>query len=337
MVSTVASPAPAGRAGGGAWPAYLVVLLVLCAAVYAFSPRPNPPFPDTVIHSDRILVNGLAQRGSRIIAVGEQGHILLADSPTGPWHEGRVQPLRGSTLTQVLFIGDNTALAVGHDGWILRSEDNGESWSEVAFDSERSDPLLGIAGPYAGKLFAFGGFGRFMTSTDAGKTWQKAGSEAIGDHHLNAMTRMADSALLLVGERGLMLRSNDNGQTWQTLPAIYTGSFYGVLALPAQRLLAFGMRGNAFTSHDLGKSWQKSIIPADVSLLGGAVTSKGEIVLVGEGNTVLVSRDGGDRFVIASEGERRTLAAVLPVANGEWLTAGETGLSIKRAAAGVKS
>jgi photosystem II stability/assembly factor-like uncharacterized protein len=339
MVTKAAITAQSGSSGNmpsGSWPAYALVLIVLAAAFYAFSPRPEPPFPPTLVHSDRLLINGLAQRGTRVIAVGEQGQIILADAPNGPWHAGKVQPQRGSTLTQVIFTGENTAIAVGHDGWVLRSEDNGESWTETAFDAERSDPLLGVAGPYAGKIFAFGGFGRFMVSGDGGKTWTKETSAAIGDHHVNAMTRTGDGSLLLVGERGLMLRSADNGKSWQTLPSIYTGSFYGVLTLPSKRLLVYGMRGNAFSSGDNGHTWQKSTVPLEVSLLGGAST-KGEVVLVGEGNSILVSQDGGQHFRVAAEGERRSLAAVIPIAAGEWLTGGESGVALKKAVAGAKS
>src|SRR5689334_25255050 len=155
----------------GAWPALLVVGLVLLAALYSFAHRPLPPFPATAIHPDKLLVNGLAQRGSRLVAAGELGHILIADSPDGPWREAKVEPERGSTFTRVAFIDDKVALAVGHDGWIVRSEGGGETWKEAAFDQGRPDPLLGIAGPFDNKLFAFGAFGLFTTSEDGGKTW----------------------------------------------------------------------------------------------------------------------------------------------------------------------
>ena len=136
----------AGTAGAGgpfaAWPAHLMVLLVALAGIYSFSHRPPPPFPPTQVHPDKLLVNGLARSGNRIVAAGELGHILIADSPEGPWREAKVEPARGATLTRAAFIDDRTALAVGHDGWIVRSTDAGETWQEVAYDAQRPDPLL---------------------------------------------------------------------------------------------------------------------------------------------------------------------------------------------------
>lgn len=340
--------APERASAFGAWPAYLVVALVLAAAVYAFSPRPNPPFPPTQIEPDGLQINGLAREGERLIAVGELGHILYADDARGPWQQAKVEPQRGSPLTQVAFIGEGVALAVGHDGWILRSEDRGQSWKEVAFNPERPDPLLGVAGPFDGRIFTFGGFGLFLSSGDMGQTWQPvsltgAGAAAapaaeddpfaayqqgggVSDRHLNAMARLGDGSLLLVGEKGLLARSTDNGGSWTQLPEIYPGSFFGVLALPSNTTLVFGMRGNAFYSKDYGKSWSKSQIPEAVSLFGGAVTAAGQPVLVGDNNIVLVSNDDGASFVRSSHNERRLLANILPLSDNEWLTTGEGGM-----------
>lgn len=342
----------------GGWPAYLLVLLTIVAAVFSFSHRPLPAFAPTQIYPDRLLVNGLAVRDGRIVAAGDLGHILIADSPGGPWREAKVEPARGSTLARAAFLDDKTVLAVGHDGWILRSEDRGETWKEVAFNADRPDPLLGIAGPYGGKLFAFGAFGLFETSSDLGKSWQAGtlniesdgkaaapkvdpnadpfaafaqGSGDGADRHLNAMTKLADGSLLLVGERGLLLSSHDDGASWKKLDAGYAGSFYGVLSLDGGRVLVFGMRGHAFFSDDLGKTWNKAETPGTLSLFSGTALPDGRVVLVGDNNAVLVSADRGGHFRVAAEAEHHGLAAslaevrVLP--DGSLLTAGDGGVA----------
>ncbi len=356
--STMRDEPAAGIAG--AWPSYLLVVIVLAAAVYAFSHRPAPPFPATQIFPDRLLVTGLAASGPRVVAVGEQGHILVGNTGE-PFHEAKVDNARGSTLTRVVFVDANTALAAGHDGWILRSEDKGETWKEVAFDTGRADPVIGIAGPFDGKLFAFGAFGLFLTSSDMGKTWSKetlaieedkskaaavvdenadpfanfgGGGGGLSERHLNAMVQAADGSLLLFGEQGLMLQSKDNGANWKLLPSVYAGSYFGALTLTDGSLLAFGMRGNAYYSRDNGATWKKSEVPLNVSLFGGAITPKGEVVLVGDNNTVLLSGDGGEHFTLAAQAEHRGLAAglaaVLPLANGTLLTGGDSGLVVQQ-------
>lgn len=362
----MANTAPGGSPGtlnsraSGAWPAYLISLVVLAAALYAFSPRPMPKFPDTAIHPDGLQINALLRVGGKLIAAGEQGRILIADSENGPWTEAKVEPQRGSTLTQMAAIGGGALLAVGHDGWVLRSQDGGKSWQETHFESENSDPLLGVAGPYGGQLFAFGAFGKFLISTDDGRNWRQqtlvesgaataaaepepveevdpyadpfanvSSSAGIGDGHLNAMTKAADGALILVGERGLIARSTDNGASWEPQRSGYTGSFYGVQAIPPNALLAYGMRGNVFRSEDNGKTWNKVATPLELSLYGATTTLRRELILVGENGVVLVSKDAGKSFKLGSVGEQQRLAAVLALDSGELLTAGELGIALR--------
>ncbi|HUR41021.1 MAG TPA: sialidase [Verrucomicrobiae bacterium] len=347
-------------------PAYGVVALVLIGAVYSFSHRPPPAFPPTQVHPDKLLVNGLAQSGKRLIAAGELGHILVSDSPDGPWRESKIEPSRGSTFTRAAFIDDKTALAVGHDGWIVRSSDGGETWKEVAFDPQRPDPLLNVAGPFDGKLYAMGAFGLLLTSSDQGQTWQpgtlaiegegasaapsaeappaeadpnadpfanfseSAGGDSSADRHLNAMISTPDGSLLLVGERGVVLQSRDSGVSWKKLDTGYAGSFFGAIAA-GERVLVYGMRGNAFWSADAGATWTRSKVPVKVSLFSGTALPSGDIVLVGDNNTVLQSKDGGATFTVASEAATRGLAAglaeVLVLPDGSLLTAGDTGIT----------
>ena len=332
MNQTLSAPVKAqgDKAGNSGWPAAVFTGMVLGAALFAFSPRPAAPFPATQVYPDRVLINGLAENGKRLLAAGEQGHILVADDPKGPWSDATVTPQRGATFTQVHYLGDNVALAVGHDDWIVRSEDNGQTWKEVSYneDADQAAPLFGVAGPFDGKVYAFGAFGTLMVSADLGKTWQPLKSDAIGDKHLYGMLD-GGSALLLVGEQGLMLKSSDGGANWQPLKQIYKGSFFGALALPDKGWLAYGMRGHVFVSHDAGDTWKESATPAPLSIFGGAVRADGKIFLAGAQRTVLESDDGGAHFKLYAQGERQTLAAVLPLADGQVLVAGEPGLSLQ--------
>jgi photosystem II stability/assembly factor-like uncharacterized protein len=333
------------------WPAIGMAVIIMAAFAFSFSPRPAPYFEPTQVNPQRLLSNGVARSGDRVVVVGEQGHILYADSEQGPWTKASVEPQRGSTFTQVSFIDDTTAIAVGHDGWIVRSEDGGENWTEVMFNGERSEPLLAIAGPFEGVLHTVGGFGLYLRSSDGGLTWQEtpieeegaddaavaddddpfAGFESgPGDMHLNALVQLDDGTLLLVGEAGLLARSRNGGETWTVLDEIYTGSFFGALALPDNAVLVYGMRGNAFRSTDGGDTWQRSETPQTISLFGGRLDDEGRIILVGGSNSVLVSDDGGASFREALPGGRAVLADVLPLSGGAgWLTVGESGVRVQ--------
>lgn len=327
------------------WPAAVMALLVLAAASYSFSPRPLPPFPETAVQPDGLLLNSVARRGERIVAVGELGHVLIADNADGPWREASVSPQRGSALTRVKFIDDQHLLAIGQDGWILRSSDRGETWAEVNFEEDITEPLLAISGPHDGVIHAVGGFGLYRVSHDQGHTWSERSintvtdeavpavdssnpfammDAGIGDRHLNALIALPDGRLLLAGESGVLARSDDGGESWRELDTIYAGSFFGALNLP-EGVLVFGMRGHVFRSIDGGDSWQQAETPEAISLFGGAVQDDGRIVLVGGSQTLIVSDDGGLTFRPVGDGGRSLLADVLPIEGG-WLTVGESGL-----------
>lgn len=330
-------------------PALIISLLVLAAAAYSFSPRPLPPFPETVVRADGLLLNSLAVNGNRWVAVGELGHILIADDPSGPWREAAVSPQRSSTLTRVAFIDAQHLIAVGQDGWIVRSTDRGETWTEANFEDDITEPLLAISGPHDGVLHAVGGFGLYRMSRDQGQTWTAHSVETrdnesnaapadsnnpfammdtgISDRHLNAVVALTDGRLLLAGESGVLARSDDDGQTWTELDDVYPGSFFGALALPDNGALVFGMRGHVFRSEDGGDTWTQSVTPNEISLFGGRVDDDGRIVLVGASDTLIVSDDGGKTFTAHGQGGRHVLADVLPLDNG-WLTAGESGLRV---------
>lgn len=314
------------------WPALLLAVIVAGAAVYSFSHRPLPPFPQTVTKADGLLVTGLAQSGERRIAVGELGRILIADSDSGPWREVKVTPQRGSTFTRVIFTDANTAIAVGHDGWIVRSTDRGETWHEVVFDPERGEAVLGVAGPFDGRLYAYGAFGQFLVSSDNGETWLHEKHAAIGDRHLAAMVQAKDGSLVIVGETGLMARSVDQGASWTKLPEVYKGSFYGLQRLPSDTLLAYGMRGNAYLSDDNGQHWTRSNVPGGLSLYDSMIDHDGHVILVGENSSVFRSTDNGRTFSMLLEGDRKRYATVLPVSKGSgWLVAGEAGIALRKA------
>ncbi len=255
-----ATPVAQGQAPSmlAGWPALLVAALVIAAAVYSFSPRPKAEFPATQVHADRLLANGLAQQGQRLVTVGEQGQILIADQPEGPWHSAGVEPQRGSTLTQALFVGQDLALAVGHDGWILRSSDGGKTWTEVAFSSE-GDPLLGLAGPYDGRLYAFGAFGLLLASDDQGQTWQQLALEIDGaGGGLDAAPAVpadpnADpfAAVQATGS------SDDPFANFDAAAVGGPGHLNAMTQAADGSLILAGERGLLLKSVDRGQSWQR--------------------------------------------------------------------------------
>ena len=62
----------------------------------------------------------LAMAGSRIVAVGERGQVLLSDDQGATWRQAKSVPTR-TMLTAVFFADREYGWAVGHDETILNT------------------------------------------------------------------------------------------------------------------------------------------------------------------------------------------------------------------------
>ena len=91
--------------------------------------------------------------------------------------------------------------------------------------------------------------------------------------------------------------------SWRQLASPYEGSFFGVLPLGADAVLAYGLRGNLYRSENGGVDWHK-IASATLAMLdGGTRWGEAGVVLVGLSGVVLVSRDGGRTFTLLQQAD----------------------------------
>jgi len=298
----------------------------------------------------RSLLIDLARAGGRVFAVGERGHVLYSDDEGRTWTQ--VQVPGSANLTAVHFSDARHGCAVGHAELILCTWDGGQSWERTHFAPENQQPLLDVWLADAARGLATGAYGVIYTTADGGKVWSQVPFEPdpLGDggarapeaasedemetevdlgfqFHLNAVARGPDRRLYLGAEAGRLFRSDDDGASWRELPSPYDGSFYGILPLDGDALLAFGLRGNLFRSEDGGASWT-AIETGTVALLNsGARTDADTVVIVGMAGVQLASHDGGRSFTLHQREDRRALSAVLPAADGALIIAGEGGVA----------
>ena len=102
----------------------------------------KPQAHEYAIASDmatKALVLDAAKAGSRLVAVGEFGHVLLSDDNGGNWRQAASVPTR-NTLTNVIFMDNQTGFAVGHEATIL-------PWA--AFPTHLKPKTAAKAGPSA--------------------------------------------------------------------------------------------------------------------------------------------------------------------------------------------
>jgi photosystem II stability/assembly factor-like uncharacterized protein len=298
-----------------------------------------------------LLLDVVAVPGGRsIVAVGERGHVLESTDGGATWRQ-RVAPTR-STLTAVFFVDERHGWAVGHDEVILRTTDGGATWTRTHFEPQKQQPLLDVWFANETVGFAVGAFSTVYRTDDGGATWKNvefapiplakpkakkpaAGAEDLGDDegldqpHLNAIvgtTAAGTTAHIYVGaEAGHLYRSDDGGTTWRQLASPYEGSFFGLLPLDGDSLLAFGLRGHLFRSDDAGATWTRLDSGTTALLSGGTRLADGTVVIAGMAGTVVISRDGGRTFAAHQEADRKGFAAVAPAKDGVVL-AGEAGV-----------
>lgn len=327
----------------------------LAASLLALSASAADPEQDAAARASwiaplasRSLLLDLARAGSRVFAVGERGHVLYSDDEGATWTQ--VQVPVSANLTAVFFLDDKLGWAVGHDEAIIRTRDGGTTWERTHFAPEAKQPLLDVWFGDAQQGLAVGAYGTVYATGDGGATWERVPFEPVElappaaapgegeDHgfedatdvgiefHLNAIESAPDGSLYLAAEAGRLYRSADRGATWNELPSPYDGSFYGVLPLDGETLLAFGLRGNVFRSEDAGRTWT-AIETGTTALLHAAARPGPEtVVIVGLTGVVLVSSDGGRTFTFTQQDDRKGFAAVLPAKDGALIVAGEGGV-----------
>lgn len=278
--------------------------------------EPAPLAPKT-------LLLAATRAGSRLVAVGDRGHVLLSADQGRTWTQSST-PTR-ALLTGVSFPDAQHGWAVGHDGVILATGDGGVTWTRqddgrdldtVYLDVHFRDPAHG---------FAVGAYGKFLTTADGGKTWTAA-KPSEDEVHYNRITEGADGWLYLAGEGGLLLVSRDGGKAWSKAGVPYDGSLFGALPLDQARVVTYGLRGHILVSEDHGANWTEANSPIQVLIMGGTRLAAGPVVLAGQGGNFFVSRDAGRTFTHWKPADFGTsVAGLIDAGDGALLTVGEAG------------
>jgi len=338
------------------WTTILLLLLIgLPAAAASFDPGELPA--EEAPLATRSLLLDLANAGSRLVAVGERGHVLLSDNHGQTWRQAKSVPTQ-TLLTAVCFSDERNGIAVGHDEIVLTTTDKGETWKRRHYAPEAQQPLLDVL-CNGHDAIAVGAYSTYLTSSDSGTTWSErkfaavkptppavaakpgarpssvvvsstADDDVPADFHLNRIVAASGSRLYIAAEAGHLYRSDDTGATWIELPSPYEGSFFGILPLNGDSILAYGLRSRLFRSDDAGNTWRAVDLrdEEEVMLTDAARLPGGGVVMVGLAGLVMLSGDDGEHFVSSQQNDRKGISAVLPSGTTEVITAGEAGVKI---------
>jgi len=310
--------------------ALILAMLALSSASEAQAFRDVLDTPASVsAAAPKGLLNGLARAGTRVVAVGQRGHIVYSDDAGRTWMQAAV-PV-SSDLVAVAFPNASLGWAVGHDGVILHSADSGATWTRQldgrSPGQNAENPLLDVWFENERNGFAVGAFNLLLRTNDGGRTWESWSDRSDNPKglHLYAIRAVGDD-VYIAGEQGLLLKLDAHAARFRALELPYKGTLFGITG-SAKSLLVFGLRGNAFRSVDRGRSWQKIETGLQVGVTGGA-TDAGRMVLVSNAGHVLVSKDDGASFRPLAI-ERPLPAAAVVAAGKDLVIAGPRGVRVQ--------
>ena len=197
---------------------------------------------------ERAVLLDAALAGTRLVAVGERGLILLSDDAGRTWR----RQLDGGTAARLAL---EAAAALGASDpaatRALRA-------AELLVADGPDKPFLTLHFLDESRGFVAGAFGLIFRTLDGGGHWTPwmGRVENPGGHHLYAI-RSDGRTLYLAGEQGLFLASTDGGERFAPVPVPYEGTFFSLDAGPDGRVAVGGLRGNVFVSDRGGASWRR--------------------------------------------------------------------------------
>ncbi|WP_158244541.1 WD40/YVTN/BNR-like repeat-containing protein [Paraburkholderia rhynchosiae] len=336
------------------------LLLVLAACVLDAQAAPpaapaqkgsfvDPLDAPALMHGDVAArpVMAVARAGTRLVAAGMRGLIIVSDDAGKSWRQAAV-PVR-SDLLALSFPTAHDGWAVGHDGVVLHTADAGSTWTRqfdgrVAAASLAASYKLGIAAgdtalqPYLDQIvlnyrqgpslpllsvwfddaqhgMAVGPFGSAIATSDGGKTWLPM-LERIDNPqflHLNAIRGIAGE-VFIAGEKGTVFRLDRSTGKFASLETGYAGSFFGI-AGDERALFAYGLRGTIYRSTDLGTSWAALKSPLHGAVTSAApIESRHAVVFVTSSGEATLYDEATDSFSPLKTRHAAALTGVVPLA-----------------------
>jgi len=277
---------------------------------------------------------------SRIVAVGERGHVLYSDDEGATWQQGKMPFIR--MLTGVSFVDDSHGWAVGHQSMIFHTSDGGESWTRqldgTKFQQQANrDNLTRTEEAYkalAAELEANPDPDRELELEDALFAFEDAEmllEQPALPTNLHDVWFMDSNHGWAVGSFGRLVETRDGGKTWENRAhLVHTPEEFhlnGVTGSSRGEVFLAGEGGILFRSLDKGKSWEQLDAGYYDTFFGIVYDeTNGVLTAHGIGSALFQSRDLGDTWVALKSPIDATFAGATVTADGRTALAGPAGV-----------
>jgi photosystem II stability/assembly factor-like uncharacterized protein len=323
-------------------PGRLLAAAVACAAAFAcaqacaagggFADVLEQPAKPSAL-AEKSILQSITRAGTRLVAVGQRGHILVSDDAGGGWTQSRV-PV-SADLTAVHFIDRLHGWAVGHDGVILASDDGGDSWRVqmrgTKGERDSADKsFLDVWFADARTGYAVGAYNLLYRTLDGGATWESWSDRTDNPKQFNLhAVRAVAGSLFIAGEAGLLLKLDESSRRFRAVEVPYKGSFFGIAAVGSSILL-HGLRGSAFISPDAGRTWTRVEPGLAGAIVASAQAVGGRLLLADASGAIVASDDGARTFEPLIVRPSLPIAGLASVSRGLVAVVGPRGTTLAR-------
>lgn len=331
-----------------------------------YTPVANPDFraghaaaTDLVLDS---LLLSAAQAGSRLVVVGEFGHVALSDDDGKTWRQAKDVPTQ-ATLTSVTFIDETHGWAAGHDKTIIATADAGETWTvqysrdisaaagiplEARGRAEEPAPVEDGALAPDGEDAANGeadAADAAADTADAGDTGLSTTDDGFVDGDVTGSDIEPDIPFLglafnspthgiAVGGFNYAVETTDGGKTWTPKRLVRSAAddFHLNAAFngPDNSLFVPSEYGQVYRSLDGGATWSISQTAYEGSFWGGLTLKDGSVLVVGMRGNVWRTRDKGATWEqLAVDATPESLSSGVQLEDGTIILVGIGGVILR--------
>jgi photosystem II stability/assembly factor-like uncharacterized protein len=259
------------------------------------------------------MLLGAARAGTRLVAVGAHGIVLLSDDDGKTYRQARSVPV-SATLSDVYFADALHGWAVGQWGVIIATDDGGETWKLQRADTSMDQPLFSVYFADARHGWAVGLWSLMLETDDAGAHWRTVKlppppGASKADRNLFKIFSNGHGTLFVAAEQGWVLRSRDGGSTWEYTQTGGKGSLWAGTVASDGTVLVGGLLGHLYASHDDGDTWA-AVNSGTTSSITALIAAGSDVLGVGLDGVRIAGSASEPRFTSTHGRDREELTAI---------------------------
>lgn len=288
----------------------LLLAPVLSSPSFAAEPTAAIKMPKAY----KSLLLDIEQVGSKVVMVGERGHILLSQDQGQSWVQADVPTAQ--MLTSVSFPSEKMGWAVGHDGNIVHTQDGGETWV-LQRDGLVAQGETNISAASAARALVKDLEAKIEAASMSGEG--DALVEAVPDENGEVPLTLEEQ----LEEAQYQLQDAEDKLTGPVIAPPLMDVWFA----DEQNGWASGAFGKLLQTTDGGKTWidrGSDINNPDGYHLNTIIGHQGTLYVAGEAGFLVYSKDNGQTWTQADIGYDGTIFGLFAASNGSFVIA--TGL-----------